>query len=86
MPSQKLIDLSAGLETAIGSNNYQKLAEIILKMYPTMFRADRYGKLDFAFGIPSEDESRAFTKILKIIDNLGEKSFEGISTLQIEKN
>ena len=85
MPSQKLIDLSAGLETAIGSNNYQKLAEIILKMYPTMFRADRYGKLDFAFGIPSEDESRAFTKILKIIDNLGEKSFEGISTLQIEK-
>jgi len=55
------------------------------KLYPIMFRSDLYDKLSPVSGIPAEDESRARSKFLKVLEILGKKTNGGLSTLDFEK-
>ncbi len=63
----------------------KKIREIMRKLYPIMFRSDLYDKLSPVSGIPAEDESRARSKFLKVLEILGKKTNGGLNALDFEK-
>jgi len=63
-------------------NNYRKkITAIILKLYPTMFRANYYGELELVSGIPEEDASRARFKFHTTLRELCKKTEAGINQI-----
>ena len=75
-------------------NDYRKkITEIILKLYPTMFRANYYGELELVSGIPEEDASRAGFKFRITLHELCQKTdteinqiYEGLANLAADES